>query len=98
MGKYLLLWELDSTKTPIDPQERGAAWSPLIGMVKQDMEKGIIKDWGNFVGESKGYVVAEGTEVEIGNMVQQYVPFVQFKTHPIASVDQVGEVTKALSM
>ncbi len=61
------------------------------------MEKGIIKDWGSFVGESKGYVVVEGTEVEVGNMVQQYVPLVHFKTHPIASVEQLGEVIKALS-
>lgn len=30
MGKYLVLWEVDPTKVPIDPKERGAAWGMLI--------------------------------------------------------------------
>ena len=97
MAKFLMLWEVDTTRVPIDPKERGAGWGALIAMVKQDLEKGRLKDWGAFVGEINGYAVAEGTELEIGNMVQQYIPFVNFKTHPIASVDQVDQITKALS-
>ena len=97
MGKYLLLWEMDQTRTPIDPKERGTGSKALMDMVKQDIEKGILKDWGGFVGEEKGYAIAEGTEVEIMNMVEQYVPFVRFEVHPIASVSQVEEVIKALS-
>lgn len=97
MGKYLVLWEVDPTKVPIDPKERGAAWSMLMAMVKQDMEKGMVKDWGAFVGELKGYDIAEGSELEIMNMLQQYVPFVSFQVHPIASVGQVDEMVKALS-
>jgi len=97
MAKFLLLWELDPTKVPISPQERGTAWSRLLDMVEQDLKKGALKDWGAFVGEINGYAVAEGTEVEIGNLVQQYIPFVCFKVHPIASLSQVNEVTKALS-
>ena len=97
MGKYLLLWEIDETKVPISPQERGAGWSALIDMVKQDIKKGMTKDWGSFVGELRGYSVAEGTEVEISKWLQQYVPFVRFKLHAIASVSQVEEVIKSLS-
>ena len=97
MAKYLMLWEIDPSKAPIDPKERGAAFSMLLAMVKQDQDKGLMKDWGAFVGELNGYSVVEGTEVEIGNMVQQYVPFVSFKVHPVASLSQVGEVIKALS-
>ena len=96
MGKYLLLWEIDPTRIPVDPQQRATAWKPLIEMVKQDMKKGITKDWGSFVGEGSGYSVAEGTEVEIENLLQQFVPFVRFKVHPIASLSQVEEVMKAL--
>lgn len=66
-------------------------------IVKQDIKKGITKDWGAFVGEINGYTVAEGTEVEIANMLQQYVPFVHFRVHPIASVSQVDEVIKSLT-
>ena len=97
MGKYLLLWEVDRTKVPISPQERGTGWGALLAMVKEDMGKGVMKDWGAFVGEINGYTVAEGTEVEIGDMVQRYVPFVFFKVQPVASLSQVVEVTKKLS-
>jgi hypothetical protein len=97
MGRYLLLWEIDTTKVPVSPKERGAGWNALLQIVKQDMKKGMTKDWGAFVGEINGYSVAEGTEVEIGNMLQQFAPFVHFKVHPIASVSQVEEVIKALT-
>jgi len=60
MAKYLLLWEIDTTKLPVSPKERGAGWKTLMEMVKQDIKKGLIKDWGAFVGElsesvGKGY-------------------------------------------
>jgi len=97
MGKYLLLWELDRTKIPISPQERGAGFGALMNGVKEDIQKGLMKDWGAFVGELNGYAVAEGTEVEIGNLIQRYVPFVFFRTYAIASVSQVDEIVKALS-
>jgi len=96
MGKYLILWEMDQTKVPISPQERGTAWPALLDMVKEDLKKGL-KDWGLFSGENNGYAVFEGTEVELGNMVQQYIPWVVFKVHAISSVDQVYEVLKALT-
>jgi len=97
MGKYLMLWEIDTTKIPVGSKERGAGWNALMEMVKQDIKKGINKDWGAFVGEINGYAVLEGTEVEIMNALQQYVPFVHFKVHPIASVSQVDEMIKALT-
>jgi len=97
MGKYLLLWELDQSKVPISAKERGTGWSLLIGMVKQDLQKGAMKDWGAFVGEINGYTVVEGSEVEIGNLIQQYVPFVSFKAHPVASVGQVDQIVQDLS-
>ena len=97
MGKYLMLWEIDTTKIPVSPKERGAGWNALMEMVKQDIKKGMNKDWGAFVGEINGYAVIEGTEVEVMNTLQQYVPFVHFEVHPIASVSQVDEMIKALT-
>ena len=55
MGKYLLLWELGRTKKPVDPKERGVEFNMLMKVIKQDIKKGILKDWGLFVGESHGY-------------------------------------------
>ncbi|MFX0140701.1 MAG: hypothetical protein ACFFDN_44090 [Candidatus Hodarchaeota archaeon] len=96
MGKYLILWEVDQTKIPIDRKERGMGWSGLINLVKGDIKRGLITDWGAFVGETNGYGVFEATEVEIGIQLQKYVPFVIFKTYPIASVEQVEEVINTL--
>jgi hypothetical protein len=97
MGKYLMIWDLNLALTPVDPKERGAGYELLMAMVKQDIEKGLSKDWGNFVGEGAGYCIAEGSEVEINKMVQQYAPYVRFKTHPVVSVEQVDEVIKYLT-
>ena len=97
MGKYLVLWEIDQTRVAIDPKERGDGWAVFMAMVRQDIEKGLTKEWGTFVGETAGFSLNEGTEVEIMNMHQQYVPFVTFKVYPIASESQVNEMIKALS-
>ena len=97
MGKYLLLWEIDTTKIPVSPKERGAGWSAQMEMIKQDIKTGLIKDWGAFVGELRGYAVNEGSELEVMNATQKYSPFVHFKVHPIASVSQVDEMIKALT-
>jgi hypothetical protein len=97
MGKYLVLWEVDETRVPVSRQERGAGWSALMDMIKQDMQKGMMKDFGVFVGEHRGFAVNEGSEVEIGNLVQKYVPFIRFKLHAVASVSQLGEILEALS-
>lgn len=97
MGKYLLLWSLDGSRVPTDPKERGAGWGLLMDMVKQDLEKGISKDWGSFPGEGRGYAVVEGSHVDIMHMTQQYAPYVLFETHPVSTVSEVDELIKSLS-
>lgn len=97
MGKYLVLWEVDQTKIPIDPKERGAAWGLLMALIRQDIEKGLTKDWGAFVGETNGYAINEGTELEVMLGLAQYVPFCIFKVYPIATEGHVLEMIKALS-
>ena len=97
MGKYLVLWEVDQTKIPISPQERGAGWAALMDMVKEELKKGALKDWGAFVGETSGYAVTERTEVELANELNKYIPWVIFKVHQVMSVEQVDEVIKALT-
>ena len=97
MGKYLLLWEIDPTKIPLDLKERGGEFGALMKVIKQDMNEGILKDWGLFVGESHGYSVVQGTEVEVIKASQRYTPFVYFAAHPIASVNHAGEMMKVLT-
>ena len=97
MGKYLVFWEVDQTKIPIDPKERGGGWSLLMAMVGQDMEKGIVKDWGAYTGENKGYSIYEASKIELMKSLQQYVPFCIFKVHPISTVGDVNEMISSLS-
>lgn len=97
MGKYLVLWEIDQSRVPVDAKERGTTWGLFMEMVKKDMQAGITKDWGAFVGEARGYAIDEGTEVQIGNTTMQYAPYVTFQVHPIASVAQVGDIIKKMS-
>lgn len=96
MGKYLVLWEVDQSRVPVDAKEKGAGWGALLEMVKQDIKAGITKDWGGFVGEINGYAIWEGTEVEVGSGLVKYSPFVRFKVYPISSVSQVDEIIKSL--
>jgi len=96
MAKYLMFWELNRSLIPIDPKERGQGYSLLMAVVQQDIEKGITKDWGCFVGEANGYCVVEGSEVDISKMVQQYSPYCEFSTHPVASVDHINEMIESL--
>ena len=96
MGKYLLIWELEKDKIPIDPKERREGFDLLMALIKQDMEKGLIKDWGAFAGETNGYCVVEGSEVELGNFIHQYVPYAFFKATAVATYPQVTEIVAAL--
>lgn len=97
MGRYLSLWEVDHSRLPTNPKEIASGWSLLASMVKEDMKKGIIKDWGAFVGEINGYSIAEGTEVEIGKLNVRYAPFVRFKVYATTPLSEVEQVIKSLS-
>ncbi len=94
MGRYLAMWEVDQSRVPVDGKEIAVAWSLLLELVKQDIKSGITKDHGTFVGETNGYAIMEGTEVEVASVAMQYGPYVLFKVHPIATVAQVGEIIK----
>jgi hypothetical protein len=97
MGKYLLIWELNIALTAVDAKERKDSYGLLSAVVKQDIESGLLKDWGMFVGEGSGYCVIEGSEVQVNKMTEQYGPYVQFRTHPIISIKQVDEVINSLA-
>jgi hypothetical protein len=97
MGKYLLLWSLNLNLVPADPKERASGWGMLMEMVKQDLSKGIAKDWGTFPGENKGYCIFEGSTLDVMKMAQQYAPYVRFEVHPVASVNEIGELLKHMS-
>jgi hypothetical protein len=97
MPKYLVLWEVDSSRAPVNPKERGAAWLGLLEMVKQDLKEGKVTEWGLFAGESAGFNTSNMTEVELGKSLQKYYPWVTFKVHQYMSADQAMDVSKSLT-
>jgi hypothetical protein len=48
------------------------------GMVRQDIEKGVTKDWRSFVSETRAYFIFEGAGIKVMKSLQQYVPFCIF--------------------
>ncbi len=97
MGRYLALWEIDSSRSSVDTKEMADAMSLLAELVKQNIKSGITKDYGVFVGETNGYSIMEGTEVEVASVCAQYAPYVRFKIHAVASLAQISEVIKKMS-
>jgi hypothetical protein len=92
MPRYVALWEVDQS----DPIQKGAGWSMLMALIRKDFPKGVLQDGGAFVGETNGLGILEGAELEVMNAVTQYVPFVLFRIHPVASEGQVNEMIKGL--
>ncbi len=97
MGRYMVIWEVEKAHMPVDPKERGEGWSLLMAITKQDMEKGIVKEWSVVVGENRGFNIVEGTEVEIANTIQQYVPYINVQVLPLATFSQTEEIIKTLT-
>ena len=96
MGKFLVLWEVDTTRIPANPEELYENWTVMLNLVKKDMESGL-EDWGMFAGRLAGYSINEGSEQEIALRVTKYVPYIKFKVYPVISVDQVLENITTLS-
>jgi hypothetical protein len=52
MEKYLCSREIDRVRIPVDRKDRGEGLCMQTNMFKQDIEKGIIKDWGDLFGNT----------------------------------------------
>jgi len=97
MARYHFYWRLDESRVPEDPKDRGGAWALFMAMIKQDMESGLLKDWGAFTSEGEGFCIVEGTNLEVMKMTEQYVPYVQFEIKPVSSPEEVNELIAHLS-
>ena len=97
MGRYLVLWEADESKIPIAPEERKIGWQMATEMVEQYIKDGLVKDYGAFVGQPNGFIIADGTRDDIINMTIKFMPFFRFKVIPVASIVQIKEVIKTIA-
>ena len=97
MARIMLFWNMDGSRIPEDPKVRGTGWNKLLGGVKQDLERGLMKEWGSFIGESAGYCVMEGDDVEISTALQRYIPYVKFTGHPVMNVRETEDMLRQLT-
>ena len=96
MGRYLVLWEADESKIPVDAEERKAGWLMALEMTREDIKSGRTKEYGGFVGQTKGFAISEGTEEELNRMTLKYVPFFRFNIIPVLSIDQLEAAVKTV--
>ncbi len=96
MAKYLVLWELDSSRTPEDPKAKKTQWLRFDAVVAKQLKEGVIKDWGLFAGEACGYVIFEGSAVKLHTFLSMWSPFVRFKAREAMTIHEAIKANKAL--
>ena len=92
MGKYLIVWEVDMSRVPEDPEEQVEFFGKIQSMLKEDMKNGPTKDFGMFLGGDSGYTIEEGTEEEVAMSAMKYCPFVKCVVQQVISSDQVDKI------
>jgi hypothetical protein len=93
--KFLTLYELDRSRIPDNPEEQLQYYAMLQSMIKEDMKNGKTIGFGEFVGGFKGYVIREGTELEIHMEISKYAKFTNHKTFAFLEVSDLEEMLKA---
>lgn len=96
MAKYMVLWEVDTNRTPEDPKAKKAQFLGFGEIVKKQLKEGGVKEWGLFAGEMSGYTIFEGSAVDLHTFTTIWTPVVKFTTRQVMTVDEVNKATKAL--
>ncbi len=96
MARYIVLWEVDTTRTPEAPKAKKEQYLGFQQLVMKQLKEGLIKEWGAFVGENCGCVTFEGGAVELHTLTNMWVPFVKFKVRELMTIEEVNKATKAL--
>jgi hypothetical protein len=92
----MALFEVDASRTPDDAKARKAQWLGAQELVAKKLKEGVLKEWGGFAGEMSGYIIVEGSAVDLHAITALWVPMVKFTTKEILTIDEVNKVTKAL--
>ena len=96
MAKYLVTWEGDTSRFPVDPKERVKMVTGLVGMVKQMITEGKTLDWGIFLNGTAGYSVREGEAIELFKDLQKFSPYINYNVQEVLSVDATLEAAKSM--
>jgi hypothetical protein len=98
MTKFFIKWEIDHIKIPDDPEKRAKLWFSLLGMVKNDLESNVLKDWGQCSDASCGYAFSELSEKDLYIALLKYIPYIIFDVKPSLTVYQcIDSLEKAVA-
>jgi hypothetical protein len=97
MTKWLVLWEMNPNAPSPPPEELPKHWLKLTEMTKGDLQSGVIKDFGLTVDGSMGYAISELGEKELYASLLKYSPWLQFKVHPMLSIDESAEIIQKVA-
>jgi len=98
MAKYFLIWEADTSKFPTDPKDMMALNMKTLEMTKQALKEsgGLARDWGCFMGGTKGYAIGEGDAADVAKAMWQFQPYYKFEVQQVFSVDEVIDINKSM--
>ena len=95
MTKYFSNWKGSPSAYSIPAQEWAKIVPKLYDAVKAGMDSGVVKDWGGFAGADEGYMVWEGSEMQVVADIAKYRPYIEFEAiTPLISLAQAIESTK----
>jgi len=96
MAKYLVLWEVDTSRTPEDSKAKKTQWLMLHDITKKFLKEGAVKEWGLFVGSVAGYLIFEGSAVEVQTFVGMWLPFSKCTVRECMTFDESLRSASAL--
>ncbi len=96
MAKYMLFWDYDASHCPLDTKEKTSQWLALTDIVKKQLKNGEIKEWAQYAGETAGFAIVEGNELDASKIADTYVPYAKFTIKVLLNVEQTEQVWKSL--
>ena len=89
MSRFYVKWNLASSATPADPEQRVRLWLSMLEMVKADMKTGRLKDWGMCNSGEGGYAVyEEANDADLFASLLKWMPHISFDAKPVLTVDE----------
>jgi hypothetical protein len=95
MSRFYLKWNLTSSATPSDPEQRVKLWLSMLEMVKADMKAGKLKDWGMCNNGGSGYAIyEEANDADLFINLLKWMPHITFDAKPVLTVDETVAAIK----
>ena len=92
----LILWEMNESLIPSDPEEGMKFHIANLERVKEGVETGSLKMWGLSPGGNNGFAITEAEGKELFAMTAAWAPYVRFNVEPMISADEAIEAMKGM--